>query len=66
MHGIRSRGPAPARGQPGVPIWPRSPWTHASMTQGQAKGDVAYARSGGGSGYTLRAHLATGKDWVLD
>jgi hypothetical protein len=35
------------------------------MTQGQAKGDVAYARSGGGSGYTLRAHLASGKDWVL-
>jgi len=33
------------------------------MTQGQAKGDVAYARSGGGC--TLRAHLATGKDWVL-
>ena len=22
--------------QPGVPIWPQSPWTHAAMTQGQA------------------------------
>jgi hypothetical protein len=51
--------------QPGVPIWPQSPWTHAAMTQGQAKGDFAYSLTGGGSGYTLRAHLATGKDWVL-
>jgi len=51
--------------QPGVPIWPQSPWTHASMTQGQAKGDFAYALSGGCSGYTLHAHLATGTDWVL-
>ena len=51
--------------QPGVPIWPQSPWTHAAMTQGQARGDFAYSLSGGGSGYTLRAHLATGKDWVL-
>ena len=51
--------------QPGVPIWPQSPWTHAAMTQGQAKGDFAYSLSGGGSGYTLRVHLATGKDWVL-
>ena len=52
--------------QPGVPIWPQSPWTHAAMTQGQATGDFAYTLSGGGSGYVLRAHLATGKDWVLD
>ena len=51
--------------QPGVPIWPQSPWTHAAMTQGPAHGDFAYSLSGGGSGYTLRAHLATGKDWVL-
>jgi hypothetical protein len=35
------------------------------MTQGPANGDFGYALSGGGSGYTLRAHLATGKDWVL-
>jgi hypothetical protein len=51
--------------QPGIPIWPQSPWTHAAMTQGPADGDFAYALSGGGSGYTLRVHLATGKDWVL-
>jgi hypothetical protein len=51
--------------QPGVPIWPQSPWTHAAMTQGQATGDFACAPSGGGSGYTLRVHLATGKDWVV-
>ena len=51
--------------QPGVPIWPQSPWTHAAMTQSQATGDFAYSLSGGGSGYSLRAHLATGKDWVL-
>jgi len=51
--------------QPGVPIWPQSPWTHAAMTQGQPDGDFAYALSGAGSGYTLRAHLATGRDWVL-
>lgn len=51
--------------QPGVPIWPQSPWTHAAMTQGLASGDFSYALTGGGSGYTLRAHLATGKDWVL-
>ena len=49
--------------QPGVPIWPQSPWTHAAMTQGQAAGDFAYSLGGGG--YTLSAHLATGKDWVL-
>jgi hypothetical protein len=49
--------------QPGVAIWPQSPWTHAAMTQGQATGDFAYALTAGG--YTLRAHLATGKDWVL-
>jgi hypothetical protein len=49
--------------QPGVPIWPQSPWTHAAMVQGQATGDFAYSLSG--SGYSLRAHLATGKDWVL-
>ena len=54
--------------QPGVSIWPQSPWTHAAMIQGPATGDFAYALtgSGSGSGYTLRAHLATGKDWVLD
>jgi len=51
--------------QPGVPIWPQSPWTHAAMTQGQATGDFTYAPSGGGSGYTLRVHLATGKDWTV-
>ena len=51
--------------QPGVPIWPQSPWAHAAMTQGQAAGDFAYSLTGGGSGYSLRAHLATGKDWVL-
>ena len=50
--------------QPGVPIWPQNPWTHAAMTQGPANGDFAYSPAGGG-GYTLRAHLATGKDWVL-
>jgi len=51
--------------QPGVPIWPQSPWTHAAMTQGSATGDCAYALKASGDGYTLRAHLATGKDWVL-
>ena len=51
--------------QPGVPIWPQSPWTDAAMTQGQANGDFTYALSGGGSGYTLRVHLAIGKDWVV-
>ena len=51
--------------QPGVPIWPQSPWTHAAMTQGQATGDFEYSPTGGGGGYTLRAHLAIGKDWVL-
>ncbi|MCX6374054.1 MAG: hypothetical protein NTX16_13460 [Actinobacteria bacterium] len=50
--------------QPGVPIWPQSPWTHAAMTQGSANGDFGYSLSAGG-GYTLRAHLATGNDWVL-
>ena len=49
--------------QPGVPIWPQSPWTHGAMIPGQAAGDFAYSLSG--SGYTLRAHLATGKDWAL-
>jgi hypothetical protein len=38
---------------------------HAAMAQGQAPGDFAYSPSGGGSGYSLRAHLATGKAWVL-
>jgi hypothetical protein len=56
---------APVGLQPGVPIWPQSPWTHAAMTQSQATGDFAYSLSGGGSGYSLRAHLATGKDWIL-
>jgi len=56
---------APVGLQPGVPIWPQSPWTHAAMTQGQTTGDFEYALSGDGDGYTLRAHLATGKDWVL-
>jgi hypothetical protein len=51
--------------QPGVPIWPQNPWTHVAMTQGQANGDFVYSLAGGGSNYTLRAHLATGKDWVL-
>lgn len=51
--------------QPGVPIWPQNPWTHAAMTQRQAHGDFAYSLAGGGSSYTLRAHLASGKDWVL-
>ena len=54
---------APVGLQPGVPLWPQSPWTHAAMTQSQATGDFAYAITAGG--YTLRAHLATGKDWVL-
>jgi hypothetical protein len=54
---------APVALQPGVPIWPQSPWTHAAMTQGPADGDFAYALTAGG--YTLRVHLATGKDWVL-
>jgi hypothetical protein len=49
--------------QPGVPIWPQSPWTHGAMVPGQAAGDFAYSLSGGD--YSLRAHLATGKDWVL-
>jgi len=49
--------------QPGVPIWPQNPWTHAAMTQGPARGDFAYSLTGGGC--ALRAHLATGKDWVL-
>jgi len=35
------------------------------MTQGQTKGDFAYALTESGSDYTLRIHLATGKDWVL-
>jgi hypothetical protein len=51
--------------QPGVPIWPQSPWSHAAMTQGQATGDFAYALSGGGSSSALRVHLATGKDWTV-
>jgi len=54
---------APVGLQPGVPLWPQSPWTHAAMTQGQATGDFAYALTSGG--YALRAHVATGKDWVL-
>jgi hypothetical protein len=54
---------APVGLQPGVPIWPQSPWTHAAMTQGEAIGDFVYALTAGG--YTLRVHLATGKDWVL-
>jgi len=58
-------GGAPVGLQPGVPIWPQSPWTHAAMTQGQATGDFEYSLSGGGGGYALRAHLATGKDWAL-
>jgi hypothetical protein len=49
--------------QPGVPIWPQSPWSHAAMVQGPATGDFAYALTAGGC--SLRAHLATGKDWVL-
>ena len=51
--------------QPGVPFWPQNPWAHAAMTQGLTRGDFAYSLSGGGSSYALRAHLATGKDWVL-
>jgi hypothetical protein len=49
--------------QPGVPIWPQNPWTRAGMTQSAATGDFAYALTAGG--YTLRVHLAGGKDWVL-
>jgi hypothetical protein len=51
--------------QPGAPIWPQNPWTHAAMTQSAASGDFAYSLTGGGSGYSLRVHVATGKDWVL-
>jgi len=54
---------APVGLQPGVPIWPQSPWSHAAMAQGTASGDFAYALTAGG--YTLRVHLATDKDWVL-
>jgi len=61
--GVASGGPVGL--QPGVPISPQSPWTHAAMAQGQAKGDFAYSLTGAGSSYTLHAHLATGKDWVL-
>ena len=49
--------------QPGVPIWPQSPWSHAAMTQGPAKGDFTYALTA--AGCSLRVHLSTGKDWVL-
>jgi hypothetical protein len=49
--------------QPGAPIWPQNPWTHAAMTQSAATGDFAYSVSG--SDYSLRVHVATGKDWVL-
>ena len=51
--------------QPGVPIWPQDPWTHAPMAQGSADGRFAYALTDGGTGYSLRVHLATAKDWVL-
>ena len=34
--------------QPGVPIWPQNPWSHAAMTQAPAKGDFAYAPTAGG------------------
>ncbi|MCX6363537.1 MAG: hypothetical protein NTW58_05100 [Actinobacteria bacterium] len=58
-------GGGPVGLQPGLPIWPQSPWTHVAMTQGPATGDFAYALTEAGNGYTLRARLATGKDWVL-
>ena len=51
--------------QPGVPVWPQNPWTHAAMAAGTTAGDFAYALSDGGAKYTLRVHLATAKDWVL-
>jgi hypothetical protein len=35
------------------------------MAQGQANGDFTYALREGGGGYTLRVHLAAGKDWAL-
>lgn len=51
--------------QPGAPLWPQNPWTHAGMAQSAADGDFGYALTDGGAGYTLRLHLSTGKDWVL-
>jgi hypothetical protein len=51
--------------QPGVPIWPQDPWSRAPMAQGTGDGQFAYALTDGGTGYTLRVHLATAKDWVL-
>jgi hypothetical protein len=51
--------------QPGVPVWPQNPWTHAAMAAGAGNGDVAYTVTDGG-GYTLKVHLAAAKDWVLD
>jgi hypothetical protein len=51
--------------QPGVAIWPQNPWTHEAMAPGDADGDFAYTLASGGTGYTLRVHLAAAKDWVL-
>jgi hypothetical protein len=51
--------------QPGVPVWPQNPWTHAAMAQGAGNGDFAYSLTDGGTGYTLKVHLAAAKDWVL-
>ncbi len=51
--------------QPGVPVWPQNPWTHAPMAQGTGNGDFAYSVTDGGAGYTLKVHLAAAKDWVL-
>jgi hypothetical protein len=50
--------------QPGVPVWPQNPWTHAPMAQGTGNGDFAYTVSG--ASYTLKVHLAAAKDWVLE
>jgi hypothetical protein len=51
--------------QPGVPVWPQNPWTHAAMAQGPGNGEFTYAVTDGGAGYTLKVHLAAAKDWVL-
>ena len=60
---VASGGPVGV--QPGVPVWPQNPWTHAAVTQSEATGDFGYSVTASG-GYALRTHLATGKDWLLD
>jgi hypothetical protein len=51
--------------QPWIALWPQDPWLHADMIAGGGAGQYSYVLGAGGTGYTLRVHLAGAADFVL-